>query len=105
MDSLHRTLDAYEVILSKQSYLSGDKISLTDLSVKKAFGIPPPAAAMREINLISLLLLHIICQQHAVFAPYFIKMDKVDLIEARPNVRRWWKTLIERKSLRETLNL
>ncbi|KAM6497623.1 Glutathione S-transferase, C-terminal-like protein [Amanita muscaria] len=70
----HRTalaakLDVYEKILSKQKYLAGDEVTLADL-----FHLPYGAKLF-----------------HA-------DVGAGDLIDSRPNVKRWWNDITSRES-------
>ncbi|KAM6490633.1 Glutathione S-transferase, C-terminal-like protein [Amanita muscaria] len=67
--SLAAKLDVYEKILSKQKYLAGDEITLADL-----FHLPYGAKLF-----------------HA-------DVGAGDLIDSRPNVKRWWNDITSRES-------
>ncbi|KAM6490692.1 glutathione S-transferase-like protein [Amanita muscaria] len=68
-NSLAAKLDVYEKILSNQKYLAGDEITLADL-----FHIPYGAKLF-----------------HA-------DVGAGDLIDSRPNVKRWWNDITSRES-------
>jgi glutathione S-transferase len=68
MDKLAPKLDVYEKILSKQKYIAGDELTIVDL-----YHLP-----------------------HGSLLPK-LGLDTLDN-PARPNVARWWKSILERPS-------
>ncbi|TFK45755.1 glutathione S-transferase [Heliocybe sulcata] len=76
LDVLSSKLDAYEVILSKQTYLAGDASCIPHLTLADLFHLPKGAMVTAAgINVLE---------------------DSND----RPNVARWWKALTSRSSWR-----
>jgi glutathione S-transferase len=83
-DDLNQKLDGYERILSKQDYLAGDTISLADLFVR----VRSKRACSHSFRI----------KAHSTWTIY-VTLGYGQLVEARPNVYKWWKSISGRKSV------